>query len=137
MIVVIDTNVLLPARVPTHPYHAILLAWMAGDLTWAVSNEILLEYEEVLTARCGAGRWQTMERLFSVSPHLLRVSPTFRFRAILADPDDDKFVDAAIVAGADHIITDDAHFSALIGSGHKPQPITPEAFRRNVLGVAM
>lgn len=57
MIVVIDTNVLLPARVPTHPFHPILAAWMAGDLIWAVSNEILLEYEEVITERSGPGRW--------------------------------------------------------------------------------
>jgi hypothetical protein len=33
-------------------------------------------------------------------------------------------------------VTEDAHFDALKNSGHKPQPITPEAFIRDVLGKA-
>ena len=50
--------------------------------------------------------------------------------------DDDKFADCAIAAEAEWIVTEDAHFDVLKNSGHKPQPITPEAFIRNVLGKA-
>lgn len=135
MIVVIDTNVLIPARVPGHPYHRILMAWMAGDLTWAVSTEILLEYQEVITARAGLDRWRTLERLIAISPHLVRVSPTYRFGLISADPDDNKFSDAAIVAEADFVLTDDAHFASLAGSGYRPRPIAPAVFIREVLDV--
>lgn len=59
---------------------------------------------------------------------LIQVSPTFFFRTISADRDDDKFADCAIAANADFIITSDQHFHVLIGSGYRPQPITPEAF---------
>lgn len=62
------------------------------------------------------------------------VSPTYRFRLISADPDDDKFAECAIAAEAEWIITEDAHFNAMNGSGHKPQPIAPEDFIRRFVG---
>ena len=40
-------------------------------------------------------------------------TPHFRFRLIEQDPDDNKFVDCAIVAGADYIVSEDAHFRVL------------------------
>ena len=41
------------------------------------------------------------------------VSPTFFYHLIKADPDDNKFVDCAICAGAELIVTNDAHFNIL------------------------
>ena len=61
------------------------------------------------------------------------VSPTFRFRAIPSDPDDDKFADCAITAGAEFVITEDRHFLPLAEAGYKPKPITPEEFIRRHL----
>ena len=63
-----------------------------------------------------------------------RVSPSFRFRLITGDADDDKFADCAIAAEADFIITVDHHFDAMRGSGYKPQPLSPEEFIRLHLG---
>lgn len=40
-------------------------------------------------------------------------TPHFRFGLIEQDPDDNKFVDCAIIAGADYIVSEDAHFRAL------------------------
>ena len=59
--------------------------------------------------------------------------PTFRFQLIAGDADDNKFADCAIAAGADFIITGDHHFEAMRGSGHQPQPVTPEEFIRRHL----
>lgn len=42
-----------------------------------------------------------------------RLDPHFRFRLIEKDPDDNKFVDCAISAGADYIVSEDAHFRIL------------------------
>jgi predicted nucleic acid-binding protein len=39
--------------------------------------------------------------------------PAFRFNLIAADPDDNKFVDCAIVANADYIVSQDKHFDIL------------------------
>ena len=43
----------------------------------------------------------------------MRFDPHFRFNWIKADPDDNKFVDCAIVSGAKCIVTEDKHFRVL------------------------
>ena len=40
-------------------------------------------------------------------------SPAFRFNLIKTDPDDNKFVDCAITAGATYIVSNDHHFAEL------------------------
>ena len=47
------------------------------------------------------------------SPFTRFFTPHFRFRLIEQDPDDNKFVDCAIVAGADYIVSEDTHFRIL------------------------
>ena len=44
------------------------------------------------------------------SPYTRMFDPHFRFGLIEQDPDDNKFVDCAIIAGADYIVSEDAHF---------------------------
>jgi len=39
--------------------------------------------------------------------------PYFHFNLISVDPDDNKFVDCAIIANADYIVSQDAHFNVL------------------------
>ncbi len=133
MTVCIDTNVLLQARPSMNRFHRILMAWMEGRFAWAVSNEIMLEYEEILTDKAGRARFEEFIAVWDMMligrPENSRlISPTFRHHLITACPDDDKFADCAIAADADYIITSDKHFNALIDSGYKPQPITPEEF---------
>ena len=98
----------------------------------AISNDILLEYEETITRLSGAARWQQVEHLlaaiFQAHANILFIAPHFRFRVITNDPDDDKFVDCAIAAQADFIITADTDFEALARAAYKPKPITPEEF---------
>ena len=106
---------------------------------WAVSTEILLEYEEIITRRSGRTRWVEFAAMLDVMrelhpSRLPMISPAFRFHRITRDADDNKFADCAIVANADFIITEDHHFDAMLGSGYKPQPVTPEEFIRLHLG---
>lgn len=137
MIVVVDTNVLLQALNQRHPFAVILDAWYAQRFIWAISTDILLEYQEVIIRRSGMARWQALERLLDLAAaytaNLRHVSPSFFFRTISADRDDDKFADCAITVDADFIITSDAHFRPLIGSGYRPQPTTPEEFIKQFL----
>lgn len=138
MIIVLDTNVLLPALNLNHPFAVILEAWHRRKFMWAFSTGILLEYQEVITRRSGIGRWNSIDRLLELSArhdsNVVQVSPSYFFRTISADRDDDKFADCGIAANADYIITQDSHFKALIGSGYRPQPIQPLAFISNILG---
>ena len=140
MTVVIDTNVVLGMFHPGHRARPIFSAWFDGRLHWAISTEILLEYEEIVGEHSGSGRVRKMFALMEVVSqqhgNVLHIAPAFRFRLIAADADDDKFADCAIAADADCIITDDRHFDALKNSGHKPQPVTPEEFIRRHLGGA-
>jgi predicted nucleic acid-binding protein len=46
-------------------------------------------------------------------PNLLYVNKYYFWRLITIDPDDNKFVDCAIAANADFIVTDDKHFNVL------------------------
>jgi putative PIN family toxin of toxin-antitoxin system len=132
MIVCLDTNTVVQALAEGHAFHPILDAWVAGRITWAVSTEVLLEYEEVLTRLSGPARWRKLARLMDLAEltggNLLRVTPSFHFNIITADPDDNLFTDCAVTAGADYLVTEDQHFAVLRSAGYKPRPITPGEF---------
>ena len=140
MTVVIDTNVMLTARAVRHRNYLLLRALLAGQFELAASTAIMLEYQEIIAARASAEEWRNLSDFFDVIAelrgNLRHVEPSFHFHLITADPDDDKFADCAIAAEADWIITEDAHFDALRGSAHKPQPVTPGEFIARHLGAA-
>ena len=111
---------------------------LARRFTWALSTEILLEYEELIAREMGAAAVERLMQFIGFVDQtrsvIRRVSPSFRFHLITGDADDDKFADCAIAAEADFIITADSDFNVMRGSGYKPQPITPEEFIRVHLG---
>lgn len=61
MTVCLDTNVSLQIFGRKQPYHQILRALLEGRLTLAVSNEILLEYQEVTINLSGSDRWRDLK----------------------------------------------------------------------------
>jgi uncharacterized protein len=132
MILCLDTNVLLQARAKGHAFFPILDGWVTGKFTLAVSTGILLEYEEVIARMSGREHWYKFTRLMDyvelTTGTLLRVTPHYHFQVINHDPDDNKFTDCAITAGADYIVTEDRHFAPLTTAGYHPQPITPAEF---------
>lgn len=62
------------------------------------------------------------------SANLLRVTPSFQFRVVTADPDDNIFTDCAITADAEYLLTEDSHFAPLADAGYKPRPLSPQQF---------
>ena len=138
MTVCLDTNIFLQIFGRKQPYHQILRALLEGRLTLAVSNEILLEYEEVTVKLSGAERWRDVEALLELLDQLhgnvQQLEPQFRFAIISQDSDDNKFCDCAIAAEADFVVTDDAHFAALKSAAYKPKPVSPDEFIRVHLG---
>jgi uncharacterized protein len=137
VIIVIDTNVLLPALNQNHPYAVILEAWHRRKFVWAFSTAILLEYQKVITRLSTPARWLTLERLLELSArhdsNVVQILPSYFFGTTAADRDDLKFAACAISTNADYIITQDSPFKALIDRGYHPQPIHPETFISDIL----
>jgi uncharacterized protein len=132
MIVVIDTNVVIQASDGSHPFSRIVDGWVAGKFLWAVSTDILFEYEEVMVRMLGSARWHKFLRFLdlvdSADGSLLKIATFFQFLTVPNDRDDDKFADCAISAHADFVVTEDRHFKPMAGVGYKPQPISPTDF---------
>ena len=51
--------------------------------------------------------------IFMESPGIIYQQVYYSWNLIYNDPDANKFVDAAIAANAEYIVTDDAHFNLL------------------------
>ncbi len=88
-------------------------AFRAGKYTLCVSNEILFEYHEILAMRYNNLIANTVLKELIETPNIKRINPTYRFNLITTDPDDNKFVDCAIIAGATYIVSNDRHFREL------------------------
>ena len=53
------------------------------------------------------------------------VNPYYHFKLIVADPDDNKFVDCAVAANAKFIVTEDSHYDVLRDIDFPKVDITP------------
>lgn len=111
--IVLDTNSLIQSIPPKSIYHAIWQSFLDGTNTLCVSTEILAEYEEILQRLTDIDTAQLVIELIVNNPHTLMLSPYYKFNLITADPDDNKFVDCAIVASAKYIVTEDHHYDVL------------------------
>ena len=113
MKIVLDTNCLVNVIMPGSFNNDIWQAFRANKYDLCVTNEILLEYHEILTKRYNYLIANTVLKELMETPNVERINPTFRFNLITADPDDNKFVDCAIIAGATYIVSNDKHFQEL------------------------
>ena len=114
MKVVLDTNCLLQIVFPKSCYKEIWDALLAQEYIVCLSSEIMLEYREILERRFGSVQFaEEVIELIETLPNVEHVSPAYRFNLITSDPDDNKFVDCAITAGATYIVSNDHHFKEL------------------------
>ena len=111
--IVIDTNCLLAILPTLSPYHSVWTDFLENKLEFCVSNEILTEYEEILTEKTSAFLANAIIKTLLNKRNLIRVSPVWRFGLITQDPDDNKFVDCAICGQAELLVSNDKHFGIL------------------------
>jgi len=101
---------ILPAR---SPYHKIWTDVLCGKISLCVNTEILNEYEEILAQK------MTKDIARNVVEAIARLHSTIyqeiyiHFGLIKEDADDNKFVDCAVAANAEYIVTNDSHFNVL------------------------
>jgi uncharacterized protein len=111
--VVIDTNVIVRAVSGRSFSSFVFEALFNQKFILCVSTEILLEYEEIL---CRIYDEEIAELVLSsllILPNVERNAVYYDLRLIVADVDDDKFVNCAFSSNADFLVTDDRHFKVL------------------------
>ena len=110
-LVVLDTNCLVQMISVHSPYRPAWQAFRDGKYTLCVSNEILNEYQEILERVANSFVAKNIVEAIINSPFCRFYAP--HFGLIQQDYDDNKFVDCAIQAGADYIVSEDSHFNIL------------------------
>lgn len=111
--VVIDTNCLLQMISRQSPYFALWKAFDEGCYYLCVSNDIIQEYQEIIGKVANETVAEGVVSFILNSPNCLMYDPQYNFHLITQDPDDNKFVDCAIIANADYIVSEDSHFKVL------------------------
>lgn len=108
--IVLDTNSLLQIIPKRSKYRNVWNSYLYGEFYLCVSNEIIDEYHEILSRLANGIVADNILGVIINSPFTKLFDPYFRFNIIKSDPDDNKFVDCAIVAQAKFIVTNDRHF---------------------------
>lgn len=113
MKIVLDTNVLLVSISSKSQYHWLFQGLLNQRYEIALTNEILMEYEEIISAKYSVPVAKNVIRTLLLLPNVSRIEVYYNWQLIRLDPDDDKFVDCAIASNADFIVTHDKHFNVL------------------------
>ncbi|SFT56528.1 putative toxin-antitoxin system toxin component, PIN family [Algoriphagus locisalis] len=113
MKVILDTNVLLVSIPRLSQYRLIFDSLLQGKFSMAVSESILQEYEEIIAIKTNKTISNNLIELIYSLHNVELTDVYFHWNLIDLDPDDNKFVDCAIAANADYIITNDHHFQIL------------------------
>ena len=112
---VIDTNCLLQFISRRSRYHDLWLSLLDGRNVLCVTTEILAEYAEIIERKTSPKFAELALDVITNNPYTLFVTPYYHFKLIVADPDDDKFVDCAVASNAKFIVTEDSHYDVLYG----------------------
>ena len=113
MNIVLDTNCLLMSLSRRSRYYPVWRDFVDGKYTLWITNEVLAEYEEILTQKVGPQIASNIIQALLDLPNTKMVQVYYHLHLITADPDDDKFVDCAFKANAKYIVTQDHHYDVL------------------------
>ena len=111
--VVIDTNVFITIIGRRSPNRWIFDKIISGELRLCVSNEILLEYEELFAYKTNKEVSRNVIDFLLVSPYILKTDIFFNWHLISEDPDDNKFIDCYLASDAEYLVSNDHHFSKI------------------------
>ena len=113
MKIVLDTNCLIVCLPVTSPYYFLWNAFRDMRITICYTTDIINEYNEILTRFYPLQFVSDVINELLLSKNVIKVNNYYYWYLIASDPDDNKFVDCALNAGADYIITNDRHFNVL------------------------
>jgi putative PIN family toxin of toxin-antitoxin system len=113
MRVVLDTNIFI-SSVLGGKLKVIIDEWKAGKFKLIVSEAIAREYLDVINRP----KFKIPDiEIVTVTEYLLQhaefVTPDEQIVVVVADPTDNKFIEAAVAGKVDYIVSGDAHLLAL------------------------
>lgn len=115
MKIVCDTNILISGILFGGKPREILRLCSSGTVVNFISPDILKEVEEVLLQpKFGLNEEQVYEIIRLFRDTFTLVSPDRRLSVVTADPDDNRILEAALLAEADAIVPGDAHLLGLV-----------------------
>jgi putative PIN family toxin of toxin-antitoxin system len=128
-LVVVDTGVVASGVFWRHEPHACLKAWLAGLICPVISQDTFDEYERILREIKRKKRFDTNIEtwLDMLRTSALWVTPVKLREPVCRDWKDDKFIEAALAAGARTLIARDTDLTVL----EKPfgiEILTPRAW---------
>jgi putative PIN family toxin of toxin-antitoxin system len=134
MRVVIDTNVVVSRFLsPDGTPARILSFWENSLFELIVTDPILAGYRRVLAydrirSRHGLNQEEIEQTVAGFRNFAVLVEPVEPIVAIVDDPSDDRFLEAAVAGGCDYVVSGDPHLLRL-GEYRGIQILTPAAFR--------
>ena len=111
--IVLDTNCLLACISSKSENFRVWKDFQMGRITLCVSNEILEEYQEIISKKASPLVAENVINAIVESEFVEFIDPQFHLGLIVADQDDNKFVDCAFAANAIFIVSEDSHFDVL------------------------
>lgn len=111
--VVLDTNVLLVSISSKSKYHWIYDKLVADEYDLFITNEILMEYEEIISQKYNSSVARDVIKSLLILPNVYKTSIYYNWNLIKEDTDDNKFVDCAISSNSHLLVTNDKHFQVL------------------------
>ncbi|SDK84900.1 putative toxin-antitoxin system toxin component, PIN family [Natronorubrum texcoconense] len=109
---VLDTNVLISSVIATGTPHEVVVAGFEGEYQIVVSVPTLTEFRETLLKY--PDRFQMDAEAVQTEVETIRyfaefVEPDESITAVNADPDDDKFLEAAVAGNVEYLVSGDQH----------------------------
>jgi uncharacterized protein len=113
MKIVLDTNILLISLPKRSPFRSIFDQLLKGSFQLFVTNDLISEYFEIIETKSNFEVASNVVELLLSLQNVTKIEVYYKWELISEDYDDNKFVDCAISANADFIVTNDKHFEIL------------------------
>ena len=113
MKVVFDTNILVSAVLWHGAPYRCLLAVRAGLTELILSPPIVEEYRRVLIKKFSMTQGEAEENIAVIQKSTVLVDIPGTLKVVTDDPEDDKFIETALVAGAQWVVSGDKHLLGL------------------------
>jgi putative PIN family toxin of toxin-antitoxin system len=127
---VLDTNVLISSVISTGVPHEVVVKGFEGEYEIVVSTETLTEFRETLLKypdRFHMDEEEVQQEVETIRYFAEFVDPTEDIQAVEDDPDDDKFLEAAVAGDVDDVVSGDRHLLDL-GSFRGIEHVDPRTF---------